>query len=412
MYSMLREDYIISIIDDNGKMDENRLTAMVRMIANQGANALRDFFWIDSEESYQKISPFKMDGGVKWNDDYFSNQRRIAEICRDHGLKYYFSPFDHCGTKVEGAADWNPWRFVDEDDFFYADEDNVVTLRHQFIDRALEAFQGLNVGLEVCNEPKHGQGEFLTETFVYLVKNKKFEPRSIILGNDYHLKELGGQYGKDYRYFRDNVAERLGDEAWMKRIKTDCVSPFHGAHENRIEDLWGPDVKPGGDRRILYSMDGVRKPSRPNKSTMQHITEKVLSVKSKSREQHKVHFEVVFGKQAHDSLGSISGVSEGYKDIFGHYPENFGKFPGAVYPVPFSGAPVEKPEDDTKGSGPVVSTGPDTGGGTVAPSFQKQLDDLKNQLNVLTQLVQENKAEIAALKEQPRRRKREGVWTS
>lgn len=404
MYSMLRDDYIISIIDDNGKMDEKRLTALVQVIANQGANALRDFFWIHSEDAYKKISPFWKNGGIKWNDEYFANHRRIAKICQDHNIRYYMNLFDHCGTKVEGATDWNPWRFLDQDDYFYSDDEPVITLRHQFIDRVVEALKGINYGLEVCNEPKPGQGEFLTDTFVYLVKKKKVDPHFIILGNDYHLKELGGQFGKDYRYFRDNVAERLDDTDWKKWIKTKCISPVHGAHEDRIDDLWGPDVKPGGDRRILYSMDGVTKP-RPNKATIEHITEKVLNVKTKSREQHKVHFEVVFGKQRQDPLGSIAGVAEGYKDVFGHYPENFGKFPDARYPIDFSGHHEPPPEEEEQ-----PEQGGETGEVTVPDSLLQKLDDLSNQVEQLKSMVQENQAQIAQLKK-TKTINAKGVWT-
>lgn len=334
MYSLLREPYIISILRDDGSLDEEELNRLVAGIAKMGANALRDFFWIDTEEAFRKISPFWPDGGsYRFNDRYFQHQRVIAETCNQYNMRYYLSIFDHCGLKKE-VGQRSPWRSFDN--FFYGKD--AGEMRHQFIDRVLAAFSGRNAGIELCNEPDKGHGDFLADTFIYILK-KGFDPQKIILGIDYHLKEKDKDYGNDYRDMRKKAAAELGGN-WEQDLKSVCISPVHNASAEHIDDLWGPHVGPGGSRRILYSMDGVRKfkmknetrNHRPDKAYMHFIAKKVLEKKTEAREKDRVHFEIVFGKDSNEPLDSIAGVSEAYKEIWGHYPENYGKEIDGVTP--------------------------------------------------------------------------------
>jgi hypothetical protein len=331
MYSLLREPYIISILRDDGSLDEEKLTQLAARIAKMGANALRDFYWIDTEEAYRKISPFWPDGdSYRFNDRYFQHQRVIAETCNQCNMRYYLSIFDHCGVKISRKSEvgkFNPWRSFSN--FFYGAD--ARELRHQFIDRVLDAFAGRDVGIELCNEPDKGHGDFLADTFIHIFK-KGFDPRKIILGIDYHLKEKDKDYGNDYRDMRKKAAAELGGN-WEQDLKSVCISPVHNASADQIDELWGPNVGPGGSRRILYSMDGVRKfemnnetkDHRPDKAYMRFIAKKVLEKKPEAREKDKVHFEIVFGKDKNEPLDSIEGVSEAYREIWGQYPGNYGK---------------------------------------------------------------------------------------
>lgn len=335
MYSLLRGDYIISVLKDDGSLDEERLGSMAAAIANMGANALRDFYWIDTQEAYEKIAPFWNEGGrnFRFNDQFFNNHRRIAQILNQYNLRFYFCVFDHCGTKISRRAnvgEFNPWRFFDN--FFYGTD--AADLRHQYIDRVVNAFAGLDVGVELCNEPASGHGLFLADTFIYLFK-KGFDPTKIIMGIDYHLKESVSAYGKDYRDFREKVAEELGKK-WKQDLKSVCISPVHNADEKGIDGLWHGEATAGGTRRVLYSMDGVGIPpsgARPDKAMMIKLARKVLQKKTKAREEGKVLFEILYGKQSTDPPDSIKGVSEVYKETWGQYPENWGKFKD-VQPLP------------------------------------------------------------------------------
>ncbi|MCP4154558.1 MAG: DUF4214 domain-containing protein [bacterium] len=336
MYSMLRENFVISVVRDDGSLDEEKCDTLIAGIANMGANGLRDFTWIDSESAYDNISPFWPGhrGTFKFNETYFQDQRKIALTCNRYGLRYYFCLFDECGTKSDDVSQWNPWRFFD--DYFY-DED-AKELRHKYIDRLLDALHNLDYGFDICNEPKAGQAEFLADTFIYLKRNG-FNPDNIILGNDYGLKEKHNNHSRDYREFRNRVVAAFGLD-WAKHLKTKCISPVHNANDENIKELWGDNVRAGGDRRILYSMDGVRRFSfegesvnhRPNKDYVQFIAEKVLNTKLVAREQGKVHFEVVYGKRDDQPLDSILGISEAYKKIWGNYPANFGQHTVRINP--------------------------------------------------------------------------------
>jgi hypothetical protein len=342
IYSLLRDDFIISILNDDGSLDTGKLGELLPRLANMGANALRDFFWIDSEDALAKIAPFwrSSDGSVRFNDQYFQHQRIIAESCNRCNMRYYLSIFDHCGTKISNRMNvgkFNPWRSFN--DFFYGEDAKDV--RHQLMDRVLDAFEGLDTGIELCNEPKSGHGLFLADTFIHL-KNKGFDPKKIILGIDYHLKEKNSKFGKDYRDFRDKAKTELGNANWSKWLKTKCISPVHNATLENIEDLWGPNVRKGGDRRILYSMDGVQNP-RPTKALILEIGKKVLKTKSEARDQQKVHFEIVYGKTKNDPMDTITGISEAYKEIWGEFPKNFGKFPN---PIEIKGTGGEKSHNE------------------------------------------------------------------
>jgi hypothetical protein len=362
MYSMLRGNYIISILRDDGTLDLGKLNKMLAAIANMGANALRDFFWIDTEDAYNKISPLwkKTDGSFEFNGHYFENQRKIAEMCNRYNMRYYLSLFDHCGTKQRSDV-WkaNPWRH--HGDFFYGND--AMELRHTFIDRIIEAFDGLDAGVEVCNEPREKSGEFLADTFVYLIQ-KGFDRRKIILGIDYHLKEKDGEVGKDYRTLREIVIEKLGDENWAQLLKSECISPVHNTTVDQIDALWGPEVGPGGTRRIKYSMDGVQKP-RPDKEMMFRITRKVLDMKREAREKGRVHFEVVYGKTDQDPLDSLEGVSEAYNVIFGEYPSNWKQF---SQPLPLHDDEGRDDDDGNMdvGNGGTVADDSGTGGDDIA----------------------------------------------
>lgn len=334
MYSLLREEengskYIISVLDDNGEIDIPKLEKLLISISNMGANGIREFpFWIDSYNSFNKISPFKLDSRnfYYFEDKYFYNQMLIAKYCNKYNLKYYFSIFDHCGTKIDMYNPWN--RF---NDFFYGED--AKDLRHRWIDKLITYFQGLNVGYELCNEPKQKQGIFLADTFLYLIE-KGVKPENIILGIDYRLKESVSQYKTDYKNMRDIIVKKLGKE-WSQNLKSVCISPVHNSTTENIKEFWGDDVNAGGTRRVLYSTDGVREfkkgieKSRPDKTYMYNLTLMVLNQKKKARENGKILFEVVYGKtdnSLRDPLNSLEGVSEAYKEIWGIYPENWKRF--------------------------------------------------------------------------------------
>jgi hypothetical protein len=336
-------DYIISYLNKDGSLNEYYLECMIQWAANQGANVFCDFpFWIHTQEAYEKISPFWFKpvynegatGGdpigfkTIWNEQYFKNQKRIAEICNKNNMIYKFYLFDQCGTRrIGGTNKYNPWKFFDN--FFFSDESGAY--RRIWIERILMIFKDYKVIYGLCNEPRYEKNipEFLSDTFVYLLQ-KGVPSENIELGLDYKMKEFNPEYGATYRKFRNEVCRKLKDDRWASWLKSRCISPVHGASLGEVAKLL-KDTTPGGTRRILYSFDGLKKP-RPDYNTAVYISDYILETKHKAKNKGKVHFEIVIGKQKGDPLDSIQGVSDTYFNHFGKNPENYGKFPNVKFP--------------------------------------------------------------------------------
>jgi hypothetical protein len=324
--SMLRDKYIISVIGDDGFLNKPKLEEMVREIANAGANAMRDFFWLDSLSAHDKLSPFwysKTRQETIYNDRFFEIQRHIASICNKYNLTYYYDLFDHCGTK-KATGNFNTWRFFE--DYFYGDD--VTREREVYIDKCLSAFSGLDVGFQLINEPKPGSGKVLAHIFTYLyesgLKDDMERLRKIIIGIDYALKEKFQEYSKDYLTFRNTIAQRHG-ERWKEELKSVCLSPVHNANAETLTELWGTNVGPGGTRRIIYSFDGIQNP-RPTGKQAYEIAKNVYETKITAAHKDRVHFEVVYGKTKSEQRSQFGGVAMAYQEFFGEWPENYGKF--------------------------------------------------------------------------------------
>jgi len=374
----LREPYVISVIDDDGELNHSKLTAMVHWIATGGANGMRDFFWLHNKQAADLLSPFwlTVGKGIRFNSRFFEAQRKIAAVCELSQVRYYYSLFDHCGTKGE-MAKFNPWNIFW--DFFYGEDARKNC--YKYIDKVLEGFRGLDYGLELCNEPKAGQGKWLADIFVYLIK-KGMNPENIILGTDYYLKESNPQYMKDYMEFRDQVVEELGED-WELGLKTRCITPIHNATPHLIDKVWDGKVKPGGKRQMMYSWDGVRQ--RPDFNQVYQMASKVLDTKWRALKMGRVHFEVVLEKEQGDPLDSFLGLAAAYRDLYGENLANWGKYPDAIFPYR---------EDD----------------GNDNEQPEKILKDLKNKVEALQKEVQENKTELTAIKEYLRQHHSYNPW--
>lgn len=327
MYSLTREMDGFSIFTEYGTLDEEKLEKFASGIAGAGANGLRDFFRVNTREGENIISPFvfnkKKPGELffnkdnyRFNEQYFRDQRTIARVCNEAGIRYYISLFDHNCTENESSY-YNPWRHYN--DFFY--QKDTLRLRHQYIDRLIKELKGLDAGYHICNQPKTGQAEFLADTFTYLIK-KGVPPEKIILGIDYYLEESDRIYASDYRDFRDKVAKKLGDSRWRSRLKTLCISPLYLASPQNLASFWGEKPSRGDSRRVLYSIAAMT--GRQDSDLNYHgWASAILNTKSKAREQGKVLIEIGFKRSDFDNFFSIKKVSSAYKDVFGQYPRNY-----------------------------------------------------------------------------------------
>lgn len=329
-YSMLRDDYIISYFDNEGRLDTGKVERIAEYIGRY-ANGSREFaFWIDSEDSWRKLNPLQLmpikpdyeDFYVYISDSYEWNWTEIARIYNHNGVKLWVSLFEHCGLRNNP---WNPWTVAFGEKAFYSDSDRAKEARHQFIDSMLRAFHGKVVGFELVNEPRVQlcTPEFLADTFLYLIK-KGVLPEDIILGIEYPLKERDALYSELYRKFRNIVVQELGSE-WAQFFKDRCISPCHGMNMGNLKQMLGPNPPSGGTRNLLLSLDGWRNP-RPGKKEVKEVFSYALEAKSKAAREGKISFEVIYGKQAQDPLDSIEGLIEAYYKFYGEYPENYKKY--------------------------------------------------------------------------------------
>lgn len=324
MYSLLRSPRIISVLKDNGDLDTDNLNTIITNISSFGGNGLRDFFWIDSQNAFDIISPFKgnKSSDPEFNQKFFDIYAEIAQACKAKNLRFCYDLFDNCGTKND-PANFNPWFKAGFSDYFYGAESKAW--RTQYIDKVLTAFKGLdNVELGVCNEPNvynyDNCSTFLADTYVQLI-NGGVAKENISIGADVVNVVKNNDF---YNNYVSQVVTELGDPSWETYMKSNSITPCHNTTQDYLTNtIWGgQDPKPGGGRRIMYSEDGVKTSgevgqdrTRPNIEEMQELATFILSKKSTAAQEGRVNFEVVYGKDTANPIDSIIGVINAWNDF-------------------------------------------------------------------------------------------------
>lgn len=309
-------------INKDGSLDTKKVDAMAKFIANTGANAMREFSWIDSPEAANAIDIF--------SPLFYSNMARVVDIVNPKGITFFWSLFDECGTKSPQGK-FNPWaRFGDA--YFYGE--NAKEARHEYLSKLLDCFRLPGGGwkpvfLDVCNEPRPGCGEFITDTIEYLI-NAGWPPERISIGFDYYGRERGNDgTAQDYIYVRENLPKRLGGKWKSEWLKELCLSPIHNTTIAMVEELL-KDYQGNWLRPVVFSMDG-RNP-RPTRDEYYQIAKLIFTGYRTPAMDGRINLEGVFGKLYGGPLDNFVGFSDAYKDFYGQYPDNFGKYPGAVWP--------------------------------------------------------------------------------
>lgn len=308
-------------VNKDGTLDSKKVEAMAEYISNTGANAMREFIWIDSQEAAAAIdinSPL-----------FFQNMSNVVDIVNSKGITFFWSLFDECGAKSPQGK-FNPWAKFGET-FFYGE--NAKEARHLYLSKILDSFRlpggWKAVCLDVCNEPRAGCGEFVTDTIAYLI-NAGFPPERISIGFDYYGREKGNDgTAQDYIYVRENLPKRLGQKWKAEWLKEVCLSPIHNTTINLVNSLLN-DYPGNWLRPVIFSTDG-RQP-RPSKDEYNQVAKKIFSGYKTPALDGRINLEGVFGKTPGDPLDNFLGFSEAYREFFGKYPANYGKYPTAVWP--------------------------------------------------------------------------------
>lgn len=336
------KEYVNVYLNPDGTLNEKRVHEIAHEISWNGGNAAREFpFWPHKNLT---IITYGGRGSAWFEDEYFSNWRRIVEIYKVYNVRICFEFFDFCGTRMPFGK-WNPWNIplgieggqtLNTGNFFWGQESEW--LRDKYIKRMIKNLDDLDVYYGVCNEPRLPKVpvEFLIDVFCELIENG-VQPEMIILPIEYNLKEQDPNYTIYYKRFREGIIKRLKNEKWAQWIKNRCISPVHGASLQAVKKILGPNPPKGGTRNIQWSQDGIKNP-RPTKNMVKEIMLYIWSTKISSTKNGQHHGEVVKGKQKGDPPDSVLGISMAYKEIFGKWPENYRKHkfkylkPGAEKP--------------------------------------------------------------------------------
>jgi hypothetical protein len=251
-------------INEDGTLDEKKVRKYFRIMQRGAAKVFRTLPYLlvdkshaDFEIRQSNFYPFKYNGTsfdlLLLNEQYFINLRRIAELANEYGMIFWFNIFDRC----HGEADCGPWK----------NNVNGVRLWYDFnpfaqnyMKKVWETLGGLNVELELQNEPPKNMGfeEFWGKSQKYLLSLGVAREKLHCGAEFYHLSPLGMK----------NFVEGI-DQPVYRRKNVSTIHKFEEVeyayllkHFQRYSD--GPkkgqaiDVWEDG-RRIYATDDGKKK---------------------------------------------------------------------------------------------------------------------------------------------------------
>lgn len=313
--------YHISVIDENGRLQENVWKEMCRRTANNGATGMREMpFWLEKVEDY-RFAPYVFANGVynldRFNPLYFENLRRIVEIANLYNLKFYFSIYDDCNIRTRNnLAQFVPWTncvqrlrhawyLKDADPFRNAWEEKIVR----------ETLVNLNVGYELCNEPLNKDFEYQGfKTYEHLVQ-MGVSDRDIVMGVAWETEE--------YRAFRDNFLEdeKKYGEKWWDKQKNVWLSTVHNLDDDVFNKL---SEQEGHTRRFWLSVDGIQ--PKPDKNWWKDRLTKFFNVVPTAPFKNNYAFETMH-KNDRDDFDDVCGIVDAVYQHINTYPPNYEKYP-------------------------------------------------------------------------------------
>ncbi|UCH93625.1 MAG: hypothetical protein JSV88_25600 [Candidatus Aminicenantes bacterium] len=313
--------YKISVIDENMELREKLWREMCRRVANNGASAIRMMpFWPPEKEQDVGYMPFVWEEGKynldKMRESYFTRLRKMVKIANEY-LKVYFSLYEACGMRKEFRM-FNPWynNHNNMQDFrrlgLYADK-----YRGNWERKILITLGGLNVGYELCNEPKFG-AEAMFKVYKRL-RRWKISDENIIMGIEWNTPT--------YREWRNLIIERWGEEAWVEK-KHILFSTVHGLTADIFSDLY---LQEGHTRRFWLSVDGLH--PKPDADWWEQELLKFFDEVPTAAFKNRYACEAMH-KKTEDDFDSAKGISEAIFKHTGKWPKNYGKFPKDDDPEP------------------------------------------------------------------------------
>lgn len=311
----------ISVIREDGKIDEGQWREMCRRAANNGATGLREMpFWLEKTSDHI-FAPFLFVQGtydlVRLNPLYFDNLRRLAEIANRFNLKFYFSLYEQSNIRPRnGKREFVPWTQNRQGlaNAWYGND--AAQFRINWEQNIFKTFAGLNVGFELCNEPEGDFVPFLLSTLQHTLK-AGIPEKDILTGVPFCLDE---SQNRDYRQFKNKLKATYGDDWYNQQKRT----WFTVIHQLSVQDWQELELQIGHTRRFWLSVDGLH--PKPGKEWWKKHLSAFLQVVGRIPFKNRYAFETMH-KNDEDDFDDVLGIAQAVQEVAGEVPPNYQSFP-------------------------------------------------------------------------------------
>lgn len=328
-------------------LDEAGLDKEFRAISNAGANFVRIFPWgVWGNHPFGKRSQFQpyvlntskdLWNLSKFNSYYFPIMRRVFEIANGVNMSVMFDLFDNCQFHGDGIKQWSPWA-NNVQGILRPEEAVADRYTKAWIEKCLAEFKGYDVVWSLGNEMVYsGFPDFVARVVCPFIKAKKFNFKRLVVGADFSLTN---SYQSDVLDAFIN-AHLPGYMAAIRPIHTcggpcdppDAQQPY-GPTLTAALDVFKPacvvlvsdDAVYNGDSRCDFD-DRLR--YRPSPATWGMMVKYVIGRHPNAHFEHIPH-----GPDLACHVETFEAISQAYKDLFGQWPVNYGKYPPAPAPDP------------------------------------------------------------------------------
>jgi hypothetical protein len=391
-------------VKHNGEFNFAKYAETARALANLGANCTRELPFLVTDGNYtgtvkqRNFLPFVWNSSLGvynldvLNQRYFDNLKEMIKITNRHNMAFQFSMFDRCHganmpdspwnlnqQRLEGYYDWNDYtrRYVLK----------VVETANQ---AKLEMLEQENIHCRVLFELEN---EPMDERFV----KTAIETLKLLLANGVKKEEIedGVSYlpyengkpvirlDKRGNLIRSRLFEKLKKAKkdaglYPGEDKLDKTRYFSTIHQVGVNPAVLREMKVAlrHTRRLSLSCDGEK--PKPNADTWFYRLVPLFSSAKwrpgqverleRYKIEHVYRGDMEGNSPFGDALDGILGISRAIYQVFGRWPENYGKFPKVI-----------------EGPKPVIVPIP-----VEPPTLQQQIDELRLQ-------VEQNRKDIEAL---------------
>ncbi len=327
IWSIAGSEREFSCIDNRGDLIEKKWEEYCRSFADGGSDLVRVLPFLNVGDDagstdlpeYSGYMPYQIRDGKydleSFNEKYFLNLRKMAEIANRYGMGFVFSIFDRChGTFLS-----SPWRLNHQNvDMWYQKHLHRFSLA--WVRRVVDTLKGCDVMWEIENEPQNEGFKHVFKWVTAILFEAGYSRRDIVHGADFMADDF---------FWKRRLVDPLGPD-W----RVNACSTVHQVDEEKLQYISKFQRKPAmsAGRRFFISDDGCRR--KPDADGWKRLLVPFLKKNPNAFEMEYV-FERTNAPYPGEAAGfdwqGCRGVAEAVKEVTGEYPENFGRFP--VKPV-------------------------------------------------------------------------------